>query len=185
MGLIDLIVGFIVGIISSYIFWLTLALTKPKILISPSAVYYPKDGSLKIKIINNSRRQAVDIQVETAVDEITSGKRRTIHRPTIKNDTTRFALEPRHKDKDIQWGLPASTIFVIIDGKQILDLLESSNKLERRLLFTLSATDAISGSKSVQRVSYLYSDIQHGDYCGGLNFKVMESPSNDSEEGDI
>ncbi len=183
MGLFDSIVGFVVGILSSYIFWLALALTKPKILISPFAVFYPTDGSLRIKIINNSRRQVVDIKVYVAVDEIISGKRKTIHIPVLKSDN-RFALEGSHKDKDIQWGLPSSTVFVIYDGKQILDLLNPSNKLERRLLFTLSATDAISNSKSVQRVSYRHSDIEHGEFYGGLIFKVEKSSSSNSIESD-
>lgn len=173
MGLLDLIVGFLVGVLSSYAFWLTLALTKPKILFSPFAVFYPTDNTLRIKIINNTNRQVVDLKGYLAVDEIISGKRRSIHVATLK-DNTRFVLEAKNKDKDLQWGLPASTVFIAYDAQQMLDLLKPSNEVERRLLFTLSATDAISGSVSVQRVSYLYDDIQHGEFYGGLIFKVKK-----------
>ncbi len=175
MDFINLIVGFLMGILSSYVFWLTLALTKPKIAISPFVVFNPKDSSLLVKIINMGQRQAVDIRINLAVNEVTlSGLRRTIHKPELKTDY-RFALEPKHKDMDNKWGLPTSTSFVMYDGQRILDMMEPSNGIERRLVFTLSATDAISGAKIVQRTSYSYTDIRYGEFSNGLIFEVLEN----------
>ncbi|MER2511482.1 MAG: hypothetical protein ABTQ25_03515 [Nitrosomonas ureae] len=185
MDFINIILGFFVGILSSYVFWLALVLTKPNIAISPFAVFYPSDGSLRVRIINKSRRQAVDIKVYLAVDELTPrNTRRTIHTPNLNSDY-RFALEPKHKDMDFKWGIPTATTFIAYDGQKILDLLAPSNGPERRLLFTLSATDALSGAKIVQRVSYSHENLRHGMFVGGLVFEVVESNSNESVENEV
>lgn len=184
MDFIGLILGFFVGIFSSFAFWYALALMKPRITLSPFAVFYPQDGSLRVRIINKNRRQAVDIKVRLVVDEITQdGSRKTIYIPKLKSDY-RFALEPKNKDMEKMWGLPTATTFIAYDGKKILDLLESSNELERRLLFTLSAADALSGSKIVQRNSYSYDNIRHGKFCSGLEFEVIETNPNDSTKNE-
>lgn len=182
MDFVNLILGFLVGILSSYAFWAALSVVKPNIEISPFVVFDPKNGSMRVRIRNKGRRQAVDIKVLAGVDEVMPNKfRRSVHKPSLRNDY-RFALEPKHKDMDLNWGLPTVTTFVIPEGQHVLDLLAPSQGLERRLLFTLSATDALSGAKVVQRVSYTYQDIKQGEFQDGFGFEVIEAVSNDLVE---
>ncbi len=171
--IINLFIGFFIGALSSGAVWYLLAMTKPKIAISPMIVYEPETNRLRIRVINRSRRQASRIKVLFFVGEKYSAFYRTIHTPKL-NRRDIFALGSKNNFGKY-WVLPTSTIFSVTDGKQVLDILSQHEKGERRLVFTLSATDALSGSEIIQRVSYSIDDVKFGKFNSGTEFHVIES----------
>jgi hypothetical protein len=148
---INLVIGFVLGIGSSWVFWYWQLHLKPRIAISPMAAYDPDTGTLGIRIINRARRQATDIQALLFVAEVQGSWYDTIYTPVL-NRTALFALAP-YKRPMAFWRLPVSSIFETRDGANIVALLSSQGHNERRLIYTLSATDALSSSKVIQRVS--------------------------------
>jgi len=180
--IINFIIAFAMGVISSWAFWYLLVLTKPKIAISPMTAYNPDSGKLQIRIINRTRRQAADIHFSLFVAERGKWSYHTIFTPEL-NRNYLFALGSV-KNFGKFWVLPTSSIFGTSDGKQILDLLSTSGDGERRLVLTLVATDALSGSKVIQRVAYGIEDIKHGKFSPGLEFQVFEDTKHQQREED-
>jgi hypothetical protein len=79
---ISQVIGFLVGILSSWLFWYALLLAKPKIVISKNIVINRKKGSLLVKVINRGRRQATDIQASLALVERYNTQCSTQKRPS-------------------------------------------------------------------------------------------------------
>jgi hypothetical protein len=172
IDILNMVIGLVVGVISSWLFWYFLLLTKPKVSISPMAVYNEEDDTIGIRVINNSRRQAADIRVLLFLAEIHKPWVSTIRTIPLRKDYL-FALGGKQNLGKF-WVLPTSTIFGAQGGKELMGLLGKSTGGERRLVFTLSATDAISGSKIIQRVTYRLDDIKFGKFSAGAKFLVIE-----------
>mgnify|MGYP006302010081 CR=1 FL=1 len=66
---VNQLIGFLVGIFSSWFFWRSLLLVKPKIKIAPFLVYDPHEKRLLIKIRNRGRHWVTDIQAEFMLSE--------------------------------------------------------------------------------------------------------------------
>jgi hypothetical protein len=180
--LINQFLGFVVGILSSWALWYYLLHVKPKIEISPNIAYNPRNGTLHVKVRNARRRQATDIQLSLAVVERKpDGRLLTLHSARLKRDTL-FALAPIQELKT-SWGLPAAFVFSTEDGKLMLEQLAEKGEGERRIVFVISATDGLSGSKVVQQVSFRMENIRQGRF--GLDFAIDEllsSAVNDDDE---
>jgi hypothetical protein len=168
---VNLVIGFVLGIVASWVFWYWQINIKPRIAISPMCAYDPDSGTLGIRVINRSRQQATDIKVRLLVAQVQGSWYDTIYTPVLNRDSL-FALRPYKRPMKF-WRLPASAIFETQDGAKIVELLSQQGKTERRLIFTLSATDALSSSKVIQRVSYQLSDIQVGDFKSGRHFVIL------------
>jgi hypothetical protein len=155
------LIGFLVGIFSSWAFWYVLLLAKPKISVSRNVVFNEKKGSLLVKVMNRGRRQATDVQVSLALVERDSiGRFFTLHSAQLRKDSLP-ALAPKNESHK-PWGLRTAYIFATDEGVQILEKWSSANQNERRLVFTLSATDGLSGTKFVQQTSYQLEDVKSG-----------------------
>jgi hypothetical protein len=169
--LINQFLGFVVGILSSWALWYYLLHVKPKVEISPNIAYNPRNGTLHVKVRNARRRQATDIQSSLAVVERKpDGRLLTLHIARLKRDTL-SVLAPIQELK-ISWGLPATFVFSTEDGKLMLEQLAGKGEGERRIVFVISATDGLSGSKVVQQVSFRMENIRHGRF--GLDFAIDE-----------
>lgn len=172
MDLFNQLLGFILGLLSSWAFWRLLLLTKPKIEVAPLIAYSSKENILRIKAINRSRRQAVDIDISLVVAETKDNiQNTTIFRPELKNPH-RQVLDPAHP-KESAWKLPTSTVFRVSNARKILALL-SADSIERRLMLTISATDAMSGTKVVDRITYTREQIQDGIFRSGKTFEIIK-----------
>jgi hypothetical protein len=170
--LVNQLLGFIVGILSSWALWYYLLNIKPKIEISPNIAYNPRNGTLHVKIRNARRRQVTDIQTSLAVVERKpDGRLLTLHVARLKRDTL-FVLAPIQELK-VSWGLPATFVFSTEEGRLMLEQLERDGEGERRIVFVISATDALSGSKVVKQVTFVSDDIKMGRF--GLDFTIEES----------
>src|SRR5262245_12950345 len=120
--LINKLLGFVVGILSSWALWYYLLHVKPKIEISPNIAYNPRNGTLHVKVRNAKRRQVTDIQSSLAVVERKpDGRLLTLHIARLKRDTL-SVLAPIQELKST-WGLPATFVFSTDDGKLMLEQL--------------------------------------------------------------
>jgi hypothetical protein len=168
---INQLLGFVVGILSSWALWYYLLHVKPKIEISPNIAYNPRNGTLHVKVRNAKRRQVTDIQSSLAVVERRpDGRLLTLHVARLKRDTL-FVLAPI-QELNISWGLPATFVFSTEDGKLMLERLAEKGEGERRIVFVISATDGLSGSKVVRQVSFRMENIRYGRF--GLDFTIEE-----------
>jgi hypothetical protein len=184
------LIGFLVGILSSWAFWYVLLLAKPKIIISKNIVFNKKKGSLLIKVMNRSRRQATDIQASLAlVERDTIGRFFTLHSAQLRKDSLP-ALAPKHESHN-PWGLRTAYVFATDEGVQILEKLSSAHQNEKRLVFTLSATDGLSGTKVVQQISYRLEDVKSGRFGVWLEVKedgvqqLQQSKQDSDDDGDF
>jgi len=179
--LINQLLGFVVGIISSWALWYYLLHVKPKIEISPNIAYNPRNGTLHVKVRNARRRQVTDIQSSLAVVERKpDGRLLTLHIARLKRDAL-FVLAPIQELK-LSWSLPATFVFSTEDGKRMLEQMAEKGEGERRIVFVISATDGLSGSKVVQQVSFSMENIRQGRF--GLDFTIEERLSSAVDEDD-
>lgn len=172
------LVAFFLGIAASFAFWYFLLVVKPKVQIAPFATYEPLEDRLRIKIINRGRRQVTDLQATLTITEqrLVQGGFRLINvhnLPLIREEL--FALGSV-RDYGKPWSLYPIYIFSSKQAGAALKMMESSGTDERRLVFTLSATDSLSNTKMIQRVSYAPVDIKEGKFDIGLRFAAIETP---------
>jgi hypothetical protein len=184
------LIGLLVGILSSWAFLYVLLLAKPRIIISKNIVFNKKKGSLLIKVMNRSRRQATDIQASLALAERdTIGRFFTLHSAQLRKDSLP-ALAPKHESHN-PWGLRTAYVFATDEGVQILEKLSSAHQNEKRLVFTLSATDGLSGTKVVQQISYRLEDVKSGRFGIWLEVKedgvqqLQQSKQDSDDDGDF
>jgi hypothetical protein len=161
--------GFLIGVLSSWAFWYLQMRSKPKIVISSFCVFNPSNGGLQIKVRNEKRNQATDIQTSlTCVERKPNGKLLTLKIAQLRRDFLP-ALAPI-QDLQKAWGIPATIVFATDDGREMIHFLRSSGEGERRFVFTLSATDGLSGAKIVQQVTYTLDQVKEGTF--GLGFQL-------------
>ncbi|MBD2101604.1 hypothetical protein [Leptolyngbya sp. FACHB-261] len=184
------LIGLLVGILSSWAFWYVLLLAKPRIIISKNIVFNKKKGSLLIKVMNRSRRQATDIQASLAlVERDTTGRFFTLHSAQLRRDSLP-ALAPKHESHN-PWGLRTAYVFATDEGVQILEKLSSACQNEKRLVFTLSAADGLSGTKVVQQISYRLEDVKSGRFGVWLEVRedevqqLQQSKQDSDDDGDF
>ena len=165
--------GFILGVLACFVFWYLLVRVKPDIRIAPVAAYNVRKGIVGIKVANRSHRQATNVQVTAAVaSKARIGMVTTRLIGQLRWDRI-FALGPL-QDINSFWGLPTTFIFICENGKELLAELERSHgvDVEARLIFTISAQDAVSGTILVRRTTYRRHDIIDGWYRPRLSFNV-------------
>jgi hypothetical protein len=166
------IIGFVIGILSSWVFWYFLLLIKPNVQISNIVNYLPEKKAFQIKIINKGKRQVVDVQADLFIAERpmvgNSFKMISLYRFKFKRDSV-TALAPI-QDLEKPWKLLTATTFTTEPNEDALNLMLSPSQYEKRLVFTLSASDGLSGSKVIQRVAFRAKDIRQGRWAKGLEF---------------
>src|SRR5690349_9760538 len=93
------LVSFVLGILSSGVFWYFLVRIQPRLLIAPIAVYDPVSESLGVKIMNAGRRQIANIEVHMAAvtrtpeNRVVTGTIARLKWPTILALETRAFFE--------------------------------------------------------------------------------------------
>ncbi|MCP4139785.1 MAG: hypothetical protein GY755_05755 [Chloroflexi bacterium] len=163
---IEQFLGFIIGIVGNWIFLYLVFFIKPRIVISKKAVYNPEDDRIRIKIINKGRRQAINIQANLFIGEYQVSPLRgwdIILKRLPLSSNTRQALGVKNASP---WDIPNIFTFRVSNAHKILERLNKTlpEEYERRLIFNLSATDAVSGATFVRRVTYKLTDIVEGEY---------------------
>jgi hypothetical protein len=166
------ILGLIIGIVGSAIFWYMLLMMKPKLAVSPIIAHNRKTNELEIKVTNKGRNQITDIQVQLNFIRhlVNEPGFRTFVEPQIdlRNDVGQ-ALGPI-QDIEKQWCLVTSNRYYVKNAEDNIRKLGMNNDGEHRLAFIISATHALSGTKVVQRITYTPKDIKAGKWGVGLGF---------------
>lgn len=155
------IIGLIVGLLTSYTFLRWQLFVKPNVSISPVVIYSTKKCTFRIKIANESKRQVTAIQVKLSILKRTQYDNRAVqlvvrHLPLKSEDA--FVLTGRRKHKD-PWGLLYARTFETQSDNEAFAMLLSPAGEERRIVLTMEAVDAISGTKVVQKVIYRHEDV--------------------------
>jgi hypothetical protein len=170
--------AFVLGVLASWAFWYILLHLAPSLKIAPQAVYDVSSERIEIKVANFGVRQITDIEAYFVLsDRVPEGRLVPVRRGQL-DPANILALEEKGK-VNMAWCLPTTYIFVCTNGKELRELLAlaSASSGERRLVFTISARDAVSGTKRVQRVTYPASALIDGSYARGLTFSVVPSPA--------
>ena len=173
--LMNILIGFGLGVAASWFFWRYLRLMKPKVRISSIVAKgvsrkAPEKTAYRIKIANFGCRQVINLSASWTICELTPvpggyrsvvKKRLTIPREIIP------VLGPKN-ELDKPSGISPIYVFVT---KPKFDV-EGIMRKGARMLFTLSATDAMSGTTVVQRKTYTIDQIEAGDFQRGLDFAL-------------
>lgn len=186
--IVNQVIGFAIGLISSWAFLYILILANPRIEISKKLVFNEKKGSLLIKILNRGRRQATDIQASLAlVEQDEKGRFFTLHSAQLRKDAL-MALAPIKESKKT-WGIRTAYVFATDEGAEILEKFSVPGNNVKRIVFTLSATDGLSNTKVVQQVDYRLEDVRRGRF--GVWLEIEEPVQSTStalepdDEGDF
>lgn len=128
----------------------------------------PKEIVYRIKLINYSNRQVVELNAEAWIVEKRNNRWTPVTKLKLEYDGELPALG-RHKDYgDVSLGI--SPIFCMNIKEENLE--SKVNEENRKLNFTLSAKDALSGTAVVHRQIYSRKNIQEGDFELGFEFKT-------------
>lgn len=164
----EIILGFIFGIVSSWIFWRYLLLLKPKLEI-PEVIEIAKNKNNQIEYIyktkNLGRRQIIDVSMRATICERINDdpehSLRLVHKLKIELDKA-DVLSPKSKSLD-PWGLPNYRSFHIqqIDDNtnEPVDIYGLLSDDKNRLIITIKSTDGISGTTIVTRKTYTKANI--------------------------
>lgn len=166
------LVGFVLGVLGSWIFWRFLLFMKPDVRISDVVLKghdrLDKGQTLyRIKVFNFGSRQVIELQASARLVE-----KRDDRWPVKRELKLRFGggipTLGRKKDfGDPLLRIPPGFTFVI-EGE---DCLEAEMNADRRIMFMVSAKDALSGTTVVHRKVYTAADIQTGDFARGPIFE--------------
>ena len=165
----EIFLGFFVGLLASWLFWKYLLILKPNLMVEDLVVETATANGgqcLEIGCENVGKRQIIDISIRATVCEL--------HAPGTKNPlrlVTRLKMEidradvlnPARKDKENDWSLPSYRKFHVLPidentGNEI-DFRELIKDENRRLIFTIRATDAVSSTTTVCRKTFTVSQI--------------------------
>ncbi len=174
----EILIGFILGIVGTILFWRFQINIKPKIAISniiakgysssnPEKVVY------RIKVYNLTNRQIVNISIACSLSYIVNvgnGQRSVGKTLNINPQSIQF-LGPKKN-----WGDPFGLSPVKVFHLTGLESAEFSSS--KKILFTISATDAESGTTNIIRKIYEPHDVKDGNFEPGLFFKLSEDSEN-------
>jgi hypothetical protein len=166
--------GLVPGVFSSWAFWRYLLLLKPKIRISPQVLKglhpsFPGATVYRIKIINESYRQVIGLEAHARIQTFCGKHWINLHDTKLRYNT--HCLGGKHTLND-RWGIQPTFSFLLIDEEN----LEAKLSEDARLVFAVSATDALSGTTVVLRQTYRARDVRTGNFEHGLSFAIEDTP---------
>ncbi len=177
--IIAFLAGLFSGVLSNVLFLHYLRFHKPRLEISPLVAFDPATERFKIKVFNSGRRQITDIEAKLSVYEnraFPEGHRRVRLRVVPLGSSSVIALGCR-RNFGKPWALSPVNIFVTKKAPYVTALLSEATAFERRLVFTICASDAVSGTKLVKRIPYERKDIVVGRFAVGLRFELTNFPA--------
>ena len=164
--LISNLIGVVIGLVSSWIFWKYQLNIKPKLQVSNFAIYESHSQTFKIKVKNDGYRDITDISANFRISQRKKGQKSGDYFVQKLVDLSEHAayrqvLGPINDNQ--AWGLLNSCIFESDPNDQALDFLGdeiADSEIERRLVVDISCIDAQSGSKLVNRQTYSINQIE-------------------------
>jgi hypothetical protein len=175
------VVGLVGGVAASWVCWRYLLHLKPKLVLSSQIACQPttageedrvRSGAWRyqVKVANRGRRQVVNLRVECQLagrKPIPGGFMRTVTRMPVKA-STHAVLGPAAKPGSPFGITPVWHVVVYSDD----DLRETLSQ-DERVLVTLLATDALTGTTVAYRREYDPRAIVEGQFPFGLYVDVI------------
>jgi hypothetical protein len=181
---IGTILGFIVGLIATWLFWKYMLVLKPDVSISTqvaSELSTKNSGrkTYRFKIRNNGKRQVINVSLVVTICRLIDvpGGKISSKIGTIFTKKNASALAP-HSISWSSWEIPPIYIFVATPDFDVEELISQP---DTRIMATLSTTDAQSGTTHVQRVTYTQHDIIEGNFIKGLGFEIKHQIADSKE----
>ena len=175
MEIVNIAIGIIVGLVTSCIFWRFMLFFKPKVAISPmiarSAASVTK---YSIKVVNQSNRQVINLSARCTLEKKVPipGGRKSVGTEIDLNTEAFPVLGAKSEIKDAFGINPVRRFVFYFDG------LEQQLNDQSCIAFTLSATDAESGTTVIQSRQFQKDDIEVGEFKAGLTFKIEKNSTN-------
>lgn len=170
----QIIVGFAVGLITSWVFWQFLLFLKPKFKICPEIAKINDTRSLpneyRIKVVNLSNRPVINLYARCTIEwkvAIPGGKKSL--GSEIPINTEKFPVLGGKDTLRDAFGINPVRYFVLSED---LEGLLAKRGDGSRIVFTLSGTDAKSGSAVTKIAIYGPDDIRPGNFKAGLKCEI-------------
>lgn len=165
------VIGVLASVVASAIFWVLLFQLRPKIEISPEiSRSRNSDGSIgfRVKLINRSRRSAIDLQATVFLDTLRKHRTGDVHmlRPLPVKATPGFFFHGYDKkDTDARWARR----LLITENLDTTWVDEQKSSI----LVRLFARDGRSGAvRQFEQTYRLKSVIKDGDFEWGDSFDI-------------
>ncbi len=174
--LIGIIIAFILGFVACWLFWRYQLILKPELLVSSKIASRPSGSDLQrkiysIKIINLSKRPVINMKASLGVHELRMYERGH-KRPTIYSvklaPSSGTILGPCKKKID-PWSITNIHYYTAMPDKKLEELLGEN----RKIVFTIQATDATSNTTIIRRYIYNENDIVQGIFEPGSGIDIM------------
>ena len=150
--LIGSLAGLAAGLLANWVFLRYLRLRPPKVEISPLVMFSPEEQALRVKIVNRSRRQVTNIDARMALIKRESIRLDVLRRFDLVQD--RLVGMNGAQSKQVPWAPPYAITFKTRPVPDIEALLNRLDDDKIRIAFTLSVTDAVSGTTKLVRQTY-------------------------------
>lgn len=174
---ISSLIGFLLGLLGSFIFLRWQLSIKPIVSISSYIIYSSEKCTFRAKIANETNRQVTDIRVKLNIMKRIKYKTHTVQLLVrhLNLQSEEALILAGRKERVKPWGILYARTFETTPDNEALKLLSSSiSGEERRLVLTMEAVDALSGTKIVQRKTYRYEDVVL-DAKFGEKFTIIKS----------
>jgi hypothetical protein len=175
-GIVGLSVGLGVGVASSWVVWRYLLRLKPRLTMSTQIACQREAGDgdhhwrYLVKVVNHGRRQVINLRVECQLagrKPIQGGFIRTVTALPVK--TSSHSVLGLAKQHGAPFGIPPVWHVVMYADEDFREVLSA----DERVLVTLLATDARSGTTVAYRTEYEPSTIVEGQFPFGLDSRVF------------
>lgn len=177
--IIGIITGFVLGFLSCWLFWRYQLTLKPSFIVSQKVASRnnPKSNTTRIyqiKLINLTSRPIINIRAKMGIHELKLYENEH-RRPTIYNielsPNTDTMLGPKVAKID-PWSI-TNIHYYTARPEKILEQLFIND--QRKLVLTIQATDAISGTTIIKRYTYDKDDFIEGKFAPGDRIEIIPS----------
>lgn len=192
MDFVGIVIGFFLGLVSSWLFWRWQLIIKPEFKISPqvAVIPYQKDPSkliYQIKISNQSKRSIINMTASLGIHEVAHDGlgpgRRTVYKVDINPKSPTY-VGPKTRLYN-PWSITRVHYYTSKPDNKVANLLTDN----RKLVFTVQATDAQSGTTVLKRVLFESKDLIMGRFEGGRKvgggLRIVQVMSDGSESNYI
>jgi hypothetical protein len=183
LKILELLIGFILGIIGSYLFWRYMLFLKPQIEISPKILKgishkFGNKTVYRIKLINIGPRSIIELKIRLTFCQLAplgNGQEILVLQEKIFEKEVPRILGPK-KNFGQHWSISPIYQYAFNIDQNVLDSLDNQGKL----VLTVICTDSLSSTTLPIRITYEKHDIEIGDFQYDLSFnKIEDNPRND------
>lgn len=176
-------IGIFVGVLASWIFWKYQFELKPDVKVSDFVAVHTDEADgheyYRFKLVNLGHQQVTDITFNAWLCELKNVPDGEVSSGVIQlpiNNSNTMTLSGIN-DADRPWGLTPETTFRCKPDVNLLNLLKSK---PYKVLITLKASNAVSGSKVVIQKTYDRESFIHGYFSKGVDLNVHPVPNKEN-----